>query len=249
MNGAKQSLTRGWRLAALLVVVVLAAAAGARTAAAQQGGNQCGPPTVTVTAVPATPFAGQQVSFRYTATSGCPPGIPISMSADPLPDMQINFGDGTDPVPLDPPSGVTAHTYTVPGTYYVVVTATSAGRTGRAGTPVVVAVAPGPIPGPIGQSSIVALRATPQTVAAGRQVSFVGQVVSAQPGTLTASASLDFGDGQSVTPQTTGAGFIAQHAYTFPGTYAATLTVTNTAGGTAQATVTIIVVAAGVGWP
>jgi hypothetical protein len=56
--------------------------------------------------------------------------------------MQINFGDGTVPVSLSPPSGTTTHTYAAPGTYFAVVIATSAGQTGQAGVSVTVTSTP-----------------------------------------------------------------------------------------------------------
>ena len=204
--------------------------------AAQPPGGQCAPPSVTVNVSPSAPIAGQPVTFSYSAVAGGGCANP------PLPSMLINFGDGRAPLPLDGPAGTITHIYAVPGSYAVLVTASSAGRIGRATTVVTVA--------PAVQQLAVTLRATPLTVRAGDLVDFLGQVVtgSGNPNAITTGATIIFGDGQAATPQTTGAGFIAQHAYASVGTYAATLSVTNSSGQTAQASVTITVVARTIAW-
>ena len=96
---------------------------------------------------------------------------------------------------------------------------------------------------------VVTLTAAPPIVPTGQPVTFTGQVVSAPPGVVTFWATLDVGAGQRVAAQTTVAGLIAQHSYPRPGAYTAILAVTDAGGGTAQATTTIVVHPAAVGWP
>ncbi len=228
-----------WPLLVLLLSGILLVGQSIRVRpAAAQPFNQCAPPSVTINVMPPSALVGQPVRFDYSATAGAG----CTQATAPLPTMLINFGDGRAPLPLNGPSGTITHIYTVPGTYAVLLTATSAGRMGRVQTTVRV--------GPAAQQLAVTLRATPLTVRAGDLVDFLGQVVtgSGDPNAVTTSATLLFGDGQAVTPQTTGAGFIAQHAYTSVGTYAATLSVTNSSGQTAQASVTITVVPRTIAW-
>ena len=188
---------------------------------------QCAPPMVTVTASPRVTLVGQPVSFRFSAVAGAGCVNP------PLPGMLINFGDGTAPLPLDGPWGRIQHTYAAPGTYSVLVTATSADQTGQATTTVTVT--------PLVPQSVLTLSAAPSSVSAGQAVDFTGQVVSAPPGAITTDATIDFGDGQSAIPQVTGAGFIAQHTYASPGAYTATLTVHDTTGRSSQAMAEVVV--------
>ncbi len=209
--------------------------------AAAQSINQCAPPSVSLRVSPPAPVAGQAVTFSFAAVAAPPLVAGGGCANPPLPFMLINFGDGRAPLPLNGPSGTISHVYSVPGSYAVLVTANSGGRIGQARA--IVTVAPG------AQQAAVTLRATPLTVRAGDLVDFLGQVVAADPNAVTTSATIYFGDGQAVTPQTTGAGFLAQHAYSSVGTYAATLSVENSSGQIAQASVTITVVPRTLAWP
>jgi PKD repeat protein len=209
--------------------------AGGERALAQQPGPQtvvpCAPPSVTVSATPRFAVAGQAVRISYAAVAG------VGCVNPPLPTMLITFGDGTAPLPLSGPNGTVTHTYPNPGTYTVLVTATSAGLTGQGTTTVAVTSR--------GQPPVVSLAASPQTAQAGQAVNFTGQVLWATPGAITTRVRIDFGDGFVVTPQTTGAGFIAQHVYAAPGSYIATLSVTDTTGLTGRATTTVTVTPSG----
>jgi PKD repeat protein len=101
---------------------------------------------------------------------------------------------------------------------------------------------PGPIPlAPAPQRTVVSLAAAPSSAPAGQSIDFTGQVRSSPPGAITTRATIDFGDGQRVPPLVTGAGFIAQHTYAAPGTYTATLSVTDSTGRTAQAATRVTV--------
>ena len=193
---------------------------------------QCGPPSMTVSASPSSITAGQSVTFTYAAVAD------PACASPPLPTMRINFGDGTAPLPLNAPVGTTAHTYSVGGTYSVLVTATSAGRTGQARTVVTVT--------PVAQvQPVLSLAASPQAIAAGQNVDFIGQLVASTPGAIPIGVTIDFGDGQSAAPVATRQGIFASHTYAFPGAYTATLTVTDTSGRVGQAT-TLVAVTPGV---
>jgi PKD repeat protein len=222
---------RGGRAALLLLLVAGLALVGPM--AARPAAAQCAPPAVTLSASPRAALAGQPVTFSFSATAGGPVVAGVSCGAPPLPFMLIDFGDGTSPLPLNGPSGTIGHAYAAPGTYAVVVTATSAGVTGQATATVFVSGG--------SQPSVVALDAAPQAATPGQVVDFTGRVVSAPPGAITVGATIDFGDGQSALPLTTGAGFIAQHVYAAPGAYTATLTVRDTTGRASQARATVVV--------
>jgi PKD repeat protein len=181
-------------------------------------------PSVSVSAAPSTVSTGQPVSISYTVSTSVGIGFPQVQS------VLISYGDGA-PLPLDSPSGTVSHTYGVPGIYTVTVTARSAGQIGSGSTQVNVTSG--------GGSSSIALTASPQVAPAGQNVSFTGTVLSSAPGSVTTSATINFGDGQSQTPLSTGAGLIAQHAYAVPGTYTATLNVTDSTGQTSQGSTTV----------
>lgn len=196
------------------------------TASVQVASSQ--PPVVSVSVPFASVTAGQPVTISYSVSSGIGIGFPSIGS------VLISFGDGSSPLPLNGTNSSIQHTYASPGSYNVVVTATSGGQQGVGNATVTVASAAFP--------PVVTLTASPQQVPAGQSVNFVGSVVSATPGATTTSATILFGDGQSQAPQFTGAGFIAQHVYSSPGTYTATLSVSDTTGQTGQTSATISVV-------
>jgi len=195
------------------------------SATVQVGSNQA--PSVNVSVSPATAAVGQPVSVSYSASAGLGIGFPTISNA------LISYGDGSAPLPLNSPSGNVSYTYSSPGVYTITVSATSGGFLGT-GT-ATVNVSPG-LAGPV-----VTLSASPQQVPAGQTVNFVGTVLSASPGAITTAATIFFGDGQSQAPMATGAGLIAQHPYASPGTYVATLNVSDSSGQTGQATTSISV--------
>jgi PKD repeat protein len=189
-------------------------------------------PTVSVSVTPTSQAAGQPVSISYSTSTSVGINFPTIRS------VQINFGDGSQPIAVTPPSGTTAYTYRSSGTYTITVTAIdSSGLQGQGQTRVT-------ITGPA-QAPVVTLNASPQSATVGQAVNFTGAVAFASPGTVTTSASIAYGDGVTETPQTTGAGFIAQHSYANAGTFTATLSVTDSNGRTGQGTVQLTVIAAG----
>jgi PKD repeat protein len=189
-------------------------------------------PNVSVAVTPTTQTVGLPVTISYSATTSVGINFPTIRS------MQITFGDGTPSVSIKPSRGTTAYTYRSPGTYTITVTATdSTGLQGQGQATVL-------ITGPA-QTPVVTLSASPLTATVGQAVNFTGAVSFASPGTVTTNVTIAYGDGMTETPQTTGAGFIAQHSYGSAATYTATLTVTDSNGRTGQSSIQVMVIAAG----
>lgn len=98
-------------------------------------------PTVTIEAtVPASPVAGQPVSFSVTATSG-PTTAPRQVQT-----LEVNFGDGTSETRTNV-TGSTAftHTYNSQGGYTITARAVDVGgNTGLASRAIIVGFAPSP---------------------------------------------------------------------------------------------------------
>ncbi len=131
-----------------------------------------------------------------------------------------NFGDGGTSTAEDP-----SHTYATPGTYTATLVVTDDfGGTGTDSAQVTVIVNPPPTAG---------ANAVPQSGPEDLIVAFDGSA-SADNGTIV-SYAWDFDDGGSSTSVN------PSHTYTAPGTYGATLTVTDNGGKTDTATVTITV--------
>ena len=165
-------------------------------------------------------------------------GVPLTLSFDGLgsndPGGSIvsyawDFGDGTTG------SGPTpSHVYAAPGIYEITLTVTDAdGAMVEDRTSLVVAPsAPPPNAAPTAQGS-----ATPLTGTSPLTVSFDASA-SSDDGTIV-SYAWDFGDGA------TGSGALTSHVYTTPGTYTATVTVTDDGGLTDSASFTITALSGG----
>jgi PKD repeat protein len=182
------------------------------------GGN------VTVTVTPSTNQTnpGQPVSFSYSATTSFGIGFPQIRS------MLISYGDGA-PLPLNPPSGTVSHSYSAPGTYTVVVTATdTSGAQGRATT--VIQVSPGPTP-PISISA-----GGPYSGTVGSLITMTGNTSGGAFPPFQYQYNWSFGDG------TAGSGQTTAHAYSNPGTYSILLTVISPGGQSRTATTTATVI-------
>jgi RHS repeat-associated protein len=151
-------------------------------------------------------------------------------STDPIgiSSYTFSFGDGTT---VGPQAGATAaHTYAGAGTYTVTLTVKdSSGASATSTATVTVAAASGGTGGPTA-----ALSVTPSTGAA--PLAVTASASGSTAGTHAISTyTFNFGDGTTVGPQATAT---ATHTYTKGGVYAATVTVTDTAGLTSRATAT-----------
>jgi len=140
-----------------------------------------------------------------------------------------DFGDGSTDKTQKP-----SHTYAKPGTYKVVLTTRgakeSATSTIKAGSPQQVSISITVN----GRPPTASATATPTSGDAPLTVKFDGSGSKSPDGTI-AKYDWDFGDG------TKGTGAMASHDYAKPGTYAATLTVTDNFNATATAKVTVTV--------
>jgi len=157
-------------------------------------------------------------------TSGTPPLLVTASAAastDPIgiQSYSFNFGDGTT---VGPQTSATAtHTYTTTGSYTVTATATdSAGATSTATAPVSIYSGP-----------TAALSLSPTATPAGQPVS-ASAAASAAGSNPIQNYSFNFGDGTTVGPQP---GASASHAYAAGGVYMVTVTVTDSAGHSSQA--------------
>jgi PKD repeat protein len=199
--------------------------------------------TVTLTASPATVSTRDAVHFDISAT-------PPSVLDGRIVSLVLDFGDGARddiPGPFDAGQRVERtrdHTYTSPGTYTAILTATASnGDTKNDSQTITVTGGNQP---PIG-GLVVSLSASPTSVSTGQRVSF--SVSATPPSVLGGSVSslvLDYGDGvQDSIPGPFAAGEqvtrTRDHAYAAPGTYTATLTATASNGDTKSDTQTITV--------
>jgi hypothetical protein len=181
-------------------------------------------PTVTITSSTTTPAVGVPVTFTITPT--------VPSGGAPIQNVRVNFGDGNTR-DLGNVTGQTAvvNTFSAPGVYTVVATATDA--TGQAGT---------------GSIAINVQRLLPNVTLVGLPATAtVGATVS---GTVTASAanggpalqSVQVTQGGTVIYNGTGGGGFSRQL-TAPGTYTFQATATDLAG--TQATTTAVVVVNG----
>ncbi|MFN8105043.1 MAG: PKD domain-containing protein [Acidimicrobiia bacterium] len=173
------------------------------------------PPSAALTATPTNGQAPLAVSFDGSGSSDSDGSI---VSYD------WNFGDGNTGM------GVSAsHTYTTGGSFTATLTVTdNQGATATASTTVTVA--------PPNQAPTASFTRTPTSGKAPLAVNFDASASQDPDGSI-ASWAWDFGD------TGTGTGQTASHTYTAPGTYTASLVVTDNQGLTATTTRTVNVVA------
>jgi PKD repeat protein/plastocyanin len=176
-----------------------------------EDGNQA--PVVRAVSDPASGDAPLKVSFSAQATDDAPAGE-LTYLWDFGDDGATAFGRNAE------------HTYREPGTYTATVTATDRG--GKAGTAEVTVVVGDPSGPPTVQAA-----ASPRSGAAPLEVRFTS--VSSDPEGHAVSTVWDFGDGQRA------GGPNITHIYRTPGTYTATVTVTDPDGLTDTASLQITV--------
>jgi PKD repeat protein len=194
------------------------------------GGGVPGALNVTVNSFPQVVSVGQPVSITYSAT---PPAI---FPAPFIRSMLISYGDGSAPLPLNPPSGSVSRTYTSPGFYNVLVTATdSIGNQGQGMTSVQV-TGGGPVPPINNPPSNVVILNPPSQALVGSPVTFNAATAFVNtPGAVIASYQWTYSDGGSDFGQS------ATHVFSSPGSFTVTLTVTDSTGASASDFATVAV--------
>src|SRR5207249_7757091 len=163
-------------------------------------------PSVSVgTPSPASPSAGQSVTFPLTYTADA--------TGSPIQSVTVDFGDGTQPTTYPGKPSQVTHTYNASGSYSVRVTVLDTfGDTSSGGTSLIVAAKPVPA---------VSVTTSTSNPTAGTDVAFSATVTPvAGNGTVITNDAVDFGDG---TPkQSIGAfsgTFSLHHAYEKGGTF------------------------------
>jgi cytochrome c len=192
-------------------IEVSAGAAGSDECGVPEPGNAA--PTVVATGDPRTGNAPLAVAF--SATGADADGDQLTYSWD--------FGDGATSLRQDPD-----HTYLEPGTYMATVTVKDPeGATGTAGVEIIVTNPPG------NQAPTVAAAGDPTAGKPPLAVQF--SAAGSDPDGDSLTYAWDFGDG--------GKSFVQNpsHTYTAAGTYTATVTVSDSRGGTATDTVVVTV--------
>lgn len=185
-------------------------------------------PSISLGSITTPAIAGQPVSVTVTITAPTAGQSPVRSGT-------LSWGDGGQ-TPLGTSSTVLSHTYFAPGTYTITATATDTnGDTGQAVASVTV------LNRPVPTASISPDNANP-TVNTVVTYTISAAPASGATNTFIQSVQVDFGDGNG-TPlgSQTGTGIKAPHLYTAVGLYTATVTVTDTNGGTATASTQIIV--------
>jgi PKD repeat protein len=199
------------------VTLIATDAAGTSSVAAQSVIVRSVPaPTVTVSVSPASPPVGQLATFTAIAT----PATGHSIRS-----FAWNFGDGTTQTTTVPTA---IKSFSAAGVYVVTLTATDdLGQHGSFSLSVTVGsgiVFPQP-----------PFTVSPATPLINQTVSFNGSAVTALAGATITQWAWDFGDGA------TGADASTTHTYAAVGTYVVRLTVTDSAGRTGTATVSVSV--------
>lgn len=169
------------------------------------------PPTAAVSATPATALSRTTVTVT-TAGSADSDGTIAS--------SQIDFGDGTVL-----PGPTASHSYPLAGTYRVVATVTdNMGASATASTQVTAQ----------NRAPQATVSVSPASAVSGTLLT-VSTAASSDPDGTIASSHIDFGDGTFTN------GTTASHAYSRPGSYTVTATVTDNMGATATTAQTVTV--------
>jgi PKD repeat protein len=173
------------------------------------------PPTASFMVTPPNPAVGAWVQFNGTASSD-PDGFITTYS--------WNYGDGTPPES----GNVRFHQYAAAGLYTVTLTVTDNGGATDTET-YALQVGSANLP----PTAVASASPNPTTVL--QWIRFDGTASSDPDGTV-AAYSWNFGDGSPAE-----SGSVRFHQYTAPGSYLATLTVTDNAGATNTGTLSVLV--------
>jgi PKD repeat protein len=190
------------------------AAAGSLAPVTTKIGVAVGPSITIGTPTPTSPTAGQPVSFDIDPT-------PATGGAA-VRSVVVDFGDGSGPQNAAANKSTVVHTYANPGNYTVRATATDVnGTQGTAQRQVSVASRPTLSP---------TIAATTTSPTPNTPVAFTLTTGTLPTGCSVVTMVVNWGDGQTTT--FSGASTAAQHTYSQPGNYTASITETDTCGNT-----------------
>jgi PKD repeat protein len=178
----------------------------------------CRPQSAPTAALSVTPTSGHApLTVNFDASGSSDPD-----SGDTIGEYELNFGDGSPVVEQTTPSF--AHTYNAVGTYRATLTVRdSRGLPSQNVAAVQITVNPANSP------PVAVLTATPTSGNAPLAVNFNGSGSSdPDSGDSITAYRFDFGDGS---PPVSQAGATISHTYSTPGSYTASLTVTDSRGG------------------
>jgi hypothetical protein len=171
-------------------------------------------------ASPATPVAGQAVTFSITYTT---------TNASPIVRLVADWGDNSNATTFTGAPGSISHTYNAAGTFAVRVIATdSFGDVSTAGASVTVSNRPQPT-----------VQITVPTTPSAGSAAIFGVTATATPNNFIQNVFVDFGDGSQQTLQ--GNVTSLQHVYQNGGTFQVTVIATDTSGLSGSATAIVVV--------
>ena len=181
---------------------------------------------IDITAAPATPVAGQVVTFTVTMTN----------ERHPIRNAAITFGDGESRNLGATARAAVSHTFQKPGAYSVTVRATdAAGHTASSSMVVQVAEAPG---------IAVGITSSPATPGVGEPVTFTVTITPPENGPAVRQAVIDFDDGTTESLGALSGTTTVAHVYGKPGSLVVTVAAEDAAGRQYTASVGITVAAA-----
>ncbi|MGC8773330.1 MAG: PKD domain-containing protein, partial [Conexivisphaera sp.] len=180
-----------------------------------------GPMSISASASPNPGVVGQQITVSTSITGGTPPYS-----------YTVNFGDGAQSSgSTSSTSFSVSHAYSNPGTYTITVTVSDAVGS-RSSTSVTVNIYP--------LLAITSFSASPNPANVSQAVTFQASVSG---GGAPYTYTITFGDGGSYSTTTSSTSISTSHAYSNPGTYTATLVVTDSLGQRASQSITMSVLA------
>ncbi len=189
------------------------------------GNAACNPAAPVVAVLTATPASGTApLAVTLDASASHPP-----LNGGQIKHYTFNFGDGSSAVTQSTPT--VKHSYSAVGTYEADATVTDSG--GGTGTSSKVAIT---VRSPT-QAPVAAITATPNSGTVPLTVKFnASSSHDPNSGGSIKQYSFNFGDGSALVTQTTST---VSHSYTSAASHVASVTVTDSEGGTESATVTV----------